>query len=139
MVHGTAGVGKTCAALCLLDYADGTTDYFTAADLCETLIYAQQGKLSDDDGTIYPSTLWRKIRRSVLVVLDEIACRDRVSDHHYEAVKRLIDERHGRPLVVCSNLDLSRVEKVYDDRIASRLAAGTVVGVVGEDRRLSGR
>ena len=70
------------------------------------------------------------------VILDEIGGRDRVSDHHYEAVKTLLDVRQGKPLMVLSNLGLSEIEKVYDDRIASRLATGTIVRVDAKDRRL---
>jgi hypothetical protein len=38
--------------------------------------------------------------------------------------------------VVLSNLELDTLAKVYDDRIASRLGAGTVAYLGGEDRRL---
>ena len=73
-----------------------------------------------------------------LLVIDELGLRDRVSDFHLETVETAIDirTRSSRPLLVCSNLDLSVIGKMYDDRVFSRLAAGTVVELVGKDRRI---
>lgn len=137
-VHGPAGTGKTCAALCVLDFAGGS--YFTTAGLCSIVVQAQQGRLEwtheGRGGTIWPEKLLARISGLPFVILDEIGGRDRVSDHHYEAVKTLLDVRQGKPLMVLSNLGLSEIEKVYDDRIASRLATGTIVRVDAKDRRL---
>jgi DNA replication protein DnaC len=139
-IHGPAGLGKTCAALCMLDHAGG--EYLTVQDLGDLLIQAQQGRLFREIAPgqahcQYPEDFWQRLGRQPLVVLDEIGTREKVSDHHYECVKRLLDRRHGLPLLCCSNLDLARLEKVYDDRVASRLAAGTVACVKGADRRLA--
>jgi len=139
LLNGSTGVGKSCAALCVLDRADGL--YYTATELCENLMQAQRGHLKqrhvEGDGlTIHPDDFWRKIREVPLVVIDEIGCRERVTDFAFETVKRVLDERCGRPLVCISNLGLERLAAVYDDRVASRLAAGTVVCLEGQDRRL---
>jgi DNA replication protein DnaC len=107
--------------------------------LAEQLIEAQHDRLTSDDVEQYRITVpyfWQRIREASFVVLDELGCRDRVSDHVYEAVKRLLDEREGRPLMVLSNLDLEAIEKLYDDRLTSRLAAGTVVELIGPDMRV---
>jgi len=136
---GPVGVGKTCTALALLDYSGGC--YKTATGLCEALIECQQGRMDwykEGRGcTIRPRMFWRILSEEPLVVLDELGIRGAVTDHHYEAVKTLIEERHRKPLIVISNLDLAAVARVYDARIASRLAAGTVLEMVGPDRRLS--
>ncbi len=137
-VVGPPGTGKTCAALCLLDYAGG--EYHTTPGLCETLIRSAAGRLEwhtgGRGGMLWPETFWARLKAAPLVVLDELGARDRVSDHHYEAVKRVLDERHNKPLVFLSNLDLATLERVYDDRLASRIAAGTVVKVGGPDQRI---
>lgn len=137
-LYGPAGVGKTCAALCLLDHAGG--EYLTAAGLAAQLIEAQQGRLSwsheGRSGSLWPETLWGRWQRAPLMVLDELGARERVSDHHYEAVQRMLDERLDSPLVCISNLDGEGIARVYDDRILSRLAAGTVVHFQGKDRRI---
>jgi hypothetical protein len=138
-LHGPVGTGKTCAALCLLDHAGGV--YLTAAELADQVIDAQQGRLEHawEDGSFQkfaPAALWKYLAERPLVVIDELGARDKVSDPHYEAVKRLLDLREGRPLIALSNLDLEALAQRYDDRIASRLAAGTVCQLDGEDRRL---
>jgi DNA replication protein DnaC len=136
---GPCGVGKTCAALCLLDHAGG--EYHTVRGLCDLLIQAQQGRLEwsreGRGGILWPEKLWARLAGAPLVVLDELGGRERVSDHHYEAVKTLVDERHGKPFVVLSNLPLSAIAGLYDDRLFSRLGAGTVVALEGEDRRIT--
>jgi len=141
LIWGPVGTGKTCAALCLLDHAGG--DYLTAAELAEKVIAAQQGRLEHDYGhggdavTFTPERYWAHLGKQPLIVLDELGARERVSDHAYESTKRLIDLREGRPLIALSNLDLALLAERYDDRIASRLAAGTVCRLEGEDRRLT--
>jgi DNA polymerase III delta prime subunit len=138
VLSGPAGTGKTCAALCLLDYAGGR--YWTAGGLCDVLIRAQAGRLQWSNGgyggTHWPEDVWKWVAGAPLVVVDEIGSRS-PSDFAYETVKRVLDEREGRPLVVISNLTLESLTRLYDDRVASRLAGGTVVEVGGSDRRLS--
>lgn len=138
LIFGPAGAGKTSAALCVLDFATGS--YHTASGLCSMLIQSQQGRLEwvyeGRGGTIWPEKMWSRIASMPFVALDEIGGRDRVTDHHYEAVKTMLDVRQGKPLMVLSNLGLPELEKIYDDRIASRLASGTVVRLEGKDRRL---
>ncbi len=138
-LHGEVGTGKTCAALALLDHADcfsggqpGEGEYLTASELAERVIEAQQGRLTQS-----VQAMWRRLANAPLVVLDELGARERVSDHHYECIRRLLDLRDGLPLIGVSNLDLEMLAQRYDDRIASRLAAGTVCYLDGEDRRLS--
>jgi len=139
-LQGPAGCGKTCACLCLLDHAGG--EYWTTVSWCEQLNDAAFGRLiARGEGgsvTVWPTQLWAKVQRAPLVVLDELGTRDIVTAAHYDAVKRVIDEREGMPLVVISNLDLERVGKLYDDRIVSRLGAGTIVELRGRDRRIEG-
>lgn len=142
LIHGPAGRGKTCAALCLLDYAGGW--YRTIADLADELIEITsgtrktEGPAGEGGGmTITATTFWERIAKQPLIVLDELGAKMSVSDHHYTAVKRLLDHRERKPLIVLSNLDLDGINKVYDDRIASRCASGTVVKLGGADRRLA--
>lgn len=137
LIHGAAGRGKTCAALCLLDYAGG--DYWTAADLCETLLLSRDGKYSlrGDQGpvAIYPRQFWGILKARPLVVIDEIGLRENATDYQYETLQRALDARHTKPAVYISNLKPDALRMVYDDRIASRMTCGTVVEVVGDDRR----
>lgn len=136
LLLGPPGVGKTCAALCVLDVAGGF--YWTAADLAAELIKAQQGRLLTVGGreTVWPERVWAEAGKSALVVLDELGGGGRVTEHQAACVKKCLDVREGKPLICVSNLDLPRIEGLYDAPIASRLAGGTVLGVGGKDRRL---
>jgi DNA replication protein DnaC len=121
--------------LALLDHAGGL--YFTAVGLAEEMIQAMKGFLLGCEGRpIGQAELWDEIARCPLVVLDELGARERVSDWSYDCVKRLLDEREGKPLLAVSNLDPEALTRVYDDRIASRLTQGAVQFVGGPDRRL---
>jgi hypothetical protein len=106
--------------------------------VCSELITVQQGRKAFDSGaTVYESDFWAMVGKQPLVVLDELGCREKVTDFQYETVKAVLDARDGRPLVVASNLGPEGLAVVYDDRIASRLMAGSVLELQGEDRRLS--
>lgn len=132
---GDVGSGKTCAGLCMIDRYGGW--YITLGDLLSMLIEAQNDRLAWVTGhkrTV--RDIWDAWGEANLVVLDEVGARGEVSDHHYENLKRAIDLREGRPAVFVSNLDLQGLATAYDDRIASRLAAGTLVRFTG-DRRIS--
>ncbi len=134
-LFGPPGTGKTCAGLSLLDYSGGM--YWTPATLSEDLILASKGMLHYASGRpIQQKALWKEIDERPLVVLDELATRAKVSDWMYDSIKRLIDGREGKPFVAISNMDLDQIAQLYDDRIASRLSAGTVFRAAGEDQRL---
>lgn len=138
LVTGAAGVGKTRAALLLCDCVRGSM-FYTAASLCEELIDSQKGRLTikGEQGpcTIHPEMFWGRISRATLVVVDDLGSRSEVSDFHYETIKRLLDTREQKPTMFTSNFELSRLTKLYDARVASRLTAGTVLLVEGEDQR----
>ncbi len=137
---GPSGVGKSCLALCMLDHTTPQTHYWTVEKLCEHLIACGAGSV--DTGGLHPVGVsrreyWKELAGSRLVVLDELGERASVSDHHIKTVKRLLDSREGKPLIVISNLRASGLEEVYDDRTASRVASGTIMDWSGfPDRRL---
>lgn len=134
-VGGSTGTGKTCAGLCLIDHSPGW--YLTASTLCESVILAMKGQLFTADGRrIGLNAYWESLATSTLVVLDELGSREKITDHHYDCCKRLLDDREGKPMMCISNLNLDQLSALYDDRVASRLSAGTVFYLQGEDRRL---
>lgn len=136
---GPPGTGKTRSGLAVLDCcASGL--YWEVPRLCDALIDAGKDryevKTQDGFRKRYPGHLWGGISDAAILVLDEIGARDRVSDFHYETVKRAIDERESKPAIYLSNLGPEALERIYDDRIASRLSAGTVIELAGDDRRI---
>lgn len=136
-ILGPAGTGKTRAALCLADVTDSA--YWTIGDLCRDLNRLDREVVFWEGCTgsrKYPVDVWRDIETRKLVIIDEIGSRQTVTDFHYETMKRVLDLREERPAVYISNLTLADLERVYDDRIASRLAGGIVIHLNGADRRV---
>ena len=137
---GAVGTGKTCAAAYLCDRVAGRCAFRDFADLCAEHQDAKFGRLiwsgTHSETHVSPGEFWDDWRRYALCVVDEIGARDTVTDHQYETLKRAVDGRYGLPLMLISNIDLDRLARVFDDRIASRCAAGTVVRIEGEDRRI---
>jgi hypothetical protein len=130
---GGPGVGKTCASLYLADRCRGLARYTTFGALTETVRRAKCGELWDEgshaETRLYPEDVWERWQRATLAVLDELGVRGDPSEFAREVLTEAIDRRFCRPLVVASNLDLDRLAGLYDDRVASRLAAGTVVNL----------
>ena len=135
---GSVGIGKTRAALCLLDAYGGGCIYTTLRDLCDDALAASRGEIGDCRGDRMNSRkFWHEWADARITVLDEIAIRENASDFQYECLKRALDAREGKPAIYISNLGLSRISDLFDDRVASRLAMGTVLALDGEDRRLT--
>lgn len=135
-LHGPAGTGKTCAILALHDHAGGL--YYTVEQFVGEALMAMRGELDwswRDRSKVTEATFWVTMANTPLLSLDDLGTRN-PSDATYDRIKRAIDCRDGKPLIVSSNHDLAHLARIYDDRIASRLAAGTVVLVSGKDRRL---
>ena len=140
---GVPGSGKTCAALSLCDAATRATVYHTLPELAERLHLATYGDLREDDGIsarpvrVYPGHIWRPWKESALAVMDEIGTRG-LTDSQRDTLQRAIDYRDGLPLIVISNLSLTAIADLLGDRVASRLAGGTVVDFGEIDRRVDG-
>lgn len=134
---GDVGTGKTCAALCLLDWVAKSRMYVTVPIMCDELIAVQNGQREYGQRKDSLLAWWHRWNDLGCCVVDELGSRTKVSDFQYETVKRAIDLREDAPAVFISNLSLDELAKVYDDRIASRLAGGTVIHFTGDDRRLA--
>lgn len=133
LLSGEAGTGKSCSALCMIDHFGGW--FVQLSEFCDLLIRAGKNELSWSSG--YRRTvgeLWDGWEKAHLAVLDEIAAKERISDFHYDVLKRCIDSREGKPLVVISNISLQELATVYDDRIVSRLCCATTLELTGDQR-----
>ncbi|VTR97029.1 unnamed protein product [Gemmata massiliana] len=157
------GTGKTSTALTLLDHyghahrgysADvsefmhGFADFAALPDLFRS---AERGRYyrSSSYGcqTIWSSDLWGAVRRSPLLVIDDLRKpsdrEQRLGDDHYGILKRILDERVARPLVITSNVDpweppgggAPELVRLFDDRVADRIVCGTVLELAGDSRR----
>lgn len=132
---GDIGTGKTCVSLLMLDCYGGL--YRRLVELSEDLRDADQGELWAGATKIPRRYVWRAWEDANLTVLDEIGRRQE-SDFRRETLQRAIDLREGKPAVFIGNLGLEALSDadVCGDRIASRLASGTVVHMAGTDRRI---
>lgn len=137
VLWGSAGTGKTCAALSVTDGVSGSRIYCPVQELVDGLVAMQQ----DRGGFMWfrnDIDFWREWDRALLTVIDELGTRQ-ASDFHYATVKRAIDRREGKPAIFISNCPIPELADLYDERIASRLAAGTVLEFSGEDFRVAGK
>ena len=101
---------------------------------------AMLGQLQTSAGYLVSEPeVWREFCEAHFAVLDDIGCQQRVTDHPYHCLKTALDVREGGSLVCASNLTLAQIDKLFDDRITSRLSAGTVVHVTGDQRQMQGR
>lgn len=156
------GTGKTSAALLMLDIYGNQRDGYSRevhefmngfadfAALPELFRQAESKRhyLSTPHGcdTIYPNDLWTFVREAKLLVLDDLRKpsdrEQRLGDDHFGILKRILDLRLGRPLIVTSNVNPyeregygSDLVRLFDDRVASRILCGTRIELKGSDRR----
>jgi len=143
---GPVGCGKTSAALLMFDWtADADlfnpNEFLTlerlADDVTEAMFDRLFNTLHRDWPKISTAEFWRRWNRKTLCGIDDLGEKENVTDHRYQVLKRAIDEREGKPLIITTNLSLGDVSRLYDDRVASRLAGGTLVQCRGDDMRIS--
>lgn len=134
-LHGPAGIGKTCAALSLLDYV-AVKNSFAYLEASRFVRQITKYRFGDTRDAYKEGRMWELIGKCELSVLDELGTRNAVTDAHYEIVRNYIDLRGHRPTIYISNQSPAGIVATYDDRIASRLCSGTVFHLEGKDRRL---
>ena len=127
LIYGGVGAGKTLAALSLADFCD-TACYSTLDGLCDQVVGGEWHHVAD----------WDCISKKELAILDEIGERSKVADLLRTTLKRYLDEREqqaGSTGIYISNCTPKQLANLFDDRIVSRLLAGTVHYIDSPDRR----
>lgn len=145
LIYGPPGTGKTCAAAVAYRGCRQSAVWFECGELLSDVAACRSSpegiipKASHNGRSVEISefSIKRKIGDAGLVVLNDIGLRS-PSPAAYEILLGIIDMRLRRPLIVTSNLDPDQLEQVFDARIVSRLARGSVIQVVGPDRRAVG-
>lgn len=141
LIHGGAGSGKTCAALLYCRHyrehgPPGSQVFITCRELCQRVADAKCDRLQNSLGySVSLRELWRDWERAGIAVLDDISSRQKVSDSQYETLLDCLDKRQGWPTIYTSNFGRTELAAIYDDRIASRLSAGTVCEIQGDRRQ----
>ncbi len=137
-VSGPAGVGKTYALQALRRLAYSQDRPLRYVDLRRFLL-----DVKIQSGVGYSRTMLdvQMIADfSGAVFLDDLGA-ESISKVTTESLVAILCEREQwRPglTVVASNLTISEIKSTFDDRIASRLAGGTIINITGKDKRLKG-
>jgi DNA replication protein DnaC len=139
---GEVGTGKTAAVLCFNDHCGGL--YFSLSEFNAEAVAAMKDELywewsNYPEKPVTEQVFWDAIQHCGVLTLDDIGTRTDVTEAMYDRLKKALDLRDHKPLIVTSNLGEEAIAEFYDDRIASRLLSGTVVHLGGEDRRIKRR
>lgn len=159
---GKPGRGKTAAGLCMADYVHGSA-YYRFTRLLKAFEWARthddrgnrggvvvkrwrpQSTAADErrmkltEEVLNERQFWTYLTSAPLVVVDDLATRGGYTEPQYDQFYDLLEERKLKPTVIISNLALADLLKVFDERIVSRLARGTIFTLTGRDQRLDGK
>ena len=142
-LYGPVGTGKTCAAAVMFGAATRLPLWFRADDLLQNMSFGrgngvrieQMGLLRDRAFRTLP---WDKFSARMndapCVFLDDLAVR-KPTEAMQQSLFDLFEWRRGKPFVITSNKSPEELTLLYDERILSRVNAGTVIEVSGTDRR----
>jgi len=148
VIHGPTGIGKSCASACI--YRRWATPSATLKPafwyrLEEFVRDIQKCRRNDDNLVMHhvngrnvyrtESKLWQfATDGNALWCVDDFGTRE-ITPAAFDVVFEFIDRRVGKPTIITTNLNLQGITELYDDRIADRLRAGTVIELTGESRR----
>ena len=127
-LHGPAGSGKSYAAACIYNSWDKGWPWWCEA----SKIIPEFVKRRIEGGA---SAVQNSIRDCGLIVLDDVAIRE-CTPAQAEAFLMFINLRGRKPFICTGNIHPTKLSTILDDRIASRLTSGVMIGVEGSDRRL---
>jgi DNA replication protein DnaC len=149
-LHGPPGVGKTFAAAAVFracaasvtDEAAPRPRWWLWPSFCDALARvrtAREGQVEQYEASgrvtyLTEPAIWRRVASASLIVIDDIGTRT-ANDLRMEAMWRVLECRQRRPTILTSNLDQAAIARVFDERILSRLFAGTAIDLRGCDRR----
>ena len=145
-LHGGTGVGKTCVAALLYRRFRTQPMWCRADDLLLTLATGRTAREQmsvetiDEDGRLVRKMVTftqfqRHICSTSCVFLDDLGVRRDPSASMRSYLFDLFEQRKSKPLVITSNLSPEELADIYDDRIISRIKEGTVLHLIGSDRR----
>lgn len=124
LIWGPVGSGKSYAGLAFCDLIRHPR-FSTLEQECDAVMRRESRSYDPDE----------------LIVLDEIGERSKVGDLQYATLKGTLDHRefqHQRIGLYISNLSPGEIGEMFDDRVASRLTAGSVFRLEATDRRGEG-
>lgn len=124
-IHGDTGRGKTCLAALL--YRTAETPLWRR---CDDFLLTLATTRTDH---AYNAEI-AKAKFATCLFLDDIGLR-KPTEAMNQILFDLLEIRKGRPTVITSNHSPEHLAELYDDRITSRILAGTIITLQGSDRR----
>jgi chromosomal replication initiation ATPase DnaA len=122
-LHGPTGTGKTTLAALIYEGWDRVPMWYRADDY---LI-----DFADRDGR---AKMREKVAATPCLFLDDLGVRP-PTPPMMQALFDTLEIRARKPIVIVSNLNAQQLSNVYDERIVSRIVAGTTIAIVSDDRR----
>jgi len=123
-IYGNPGSGKTCIAALIYEAFTRRPMWSRADDFLLEYVDRGEGRRA----------LQSKVDGTPCLFLDDLGVRP-PTPPMLQAIFDVLEMRKGRPVVIVSNHDLRKLSELYDERIVSRLSAGTVLEIRGADRR----
>lgn len=142
-LYGAPGRGKSFAMAALYVLWSAQPAWFDLASYLRKIMRCRssEGTITEmrangESVQVSEASLVGKFAGASLACVDDIGLRS-PSDAVYDALYELVCSRRGKPTCYTGNLPPEELHQVYDGRIASRIASGTVIEVTGGDLRLT--
>lgn len=141
LMYGPPGTGKTSAMVCLYRTLGKSPRWWNAVEFVRLVQRCRKDGHVLFEGSAYEcgeSSIWKtRVERPDLLFVDDIGLRA-PTDSQYEIIYELINRRGDKPTIYTTNKSLTELGQMYDGRIKSRLGAGAIIEVKGQDRRTEG-
>lgn len=146
LLTGDVGTGKTCSAVCLYNAYQTLPMWHRSDDLLLAMSLGRNGGVQVETFNEY-GELYRKaipysdfigrVSRTCCLFLDDLGTR-KPTEPMQQALFDLLEYRKGKAVCVTTNKTIPEIAELYDDRIADRFVAGTVIRFRGKSRRQRG-
>jgi DNA replication protein DnaC len=135
MIIGPCGTGKTHLA-CAMTMDLRTKGMFTKLVFSSTLFLQLRNSFNNGGQSGSEMEIIESMIKPDILIVDDLGVQKQ-SDYVTESWYTIIDTRYrnNRPMACTSNLNLKEIASVMSERIASRLMSGTVVSLIGGDKR----
>jgi DNA replication protein DnaC len=136
-IYGNSGVGKSHLMVAIVNHLcsieHGCAAYVLAPEISIQLRNSFEDEFCDNS----EYQIIKRYRKNIIGAFDDIGA-NKVTDYVAESWYAIINYRYQEciPSIYSSNLSLDQISALMGDRIASRLASGTVFELKGDDRRL---